>query len=348
MFLIREAGPRDFIGVFRLARILDSYNLPGDRRYVADLLERSAASFRGRLSRTEARYLFVLEAVPGTRRAPAGGGIVGCSLIIAKHGTPGHPHLWFAQETVTKRSRTLGIEKSHPVLRMGWTEDGPTEVGGLVVLPRWRGVPEQCGLQLSYARFLYMAMHPERFEGEILVEYRGAMGKGNRSPFWEAVGRVFTGLTYERADRLSVTNKEFILGLMPSEPIYCALLPRGVQAAIGAIHPSARGAARLAESIGFRRLPQIEPFDGGPYYSARQRDVRLLQRTRRMRAYPSGTARPAARGGRWLAGTERGGRFRAVLAGGRLSGERWLMERQGFESLDIEPGDRIYACSISR
>ena len=348
MFLIREAGPPDFAGVFRLARILDSYNLPADRRYVADLLERSEQSFRGRLPRVEARYLFVLEALPGARKGPAGGGIVGCSLILAKHGTPGHPHLWFARETVTKRSRTLGVEKSHPVLRMGWTEDGPTEVGGLVVLPRYRGIPEQCGLQLSYVRFLYMAMHQDRFEGEILVEYRGAMGKGNRSPFWEAVGRLFTGLTYERADRLSVTNKEFIQGLMPSEPIYCALLPRSVQNAIGAIHPSAQGAARLAESIGFRRLPQIEPFDGGPYYSARQRDVRLIQRTRTARAYPGGKGGLPARGGRWLAGTERGGRFRAVLAGGRMSGERWLMERRGFEALDVKAGDRVYACSISR
>lgn len=338
MFLIREAGPRDFAGVFRLARILDSYNLPADRRYVADLLERSEQSFRGRLPRAGARYVFVLE---------VGARIVGCSLILAKHGTPGRPHLWFAEDVVTKRSRTLGVERRHPVLRMGWTENGPTEVGGLVVLPRYRGLPEQCGLQLSYARYLYMAMHPTRFEEEILVEYRGAMGKGNRSPFWEAVGRVFTGLTYGRADRLSVTNKEFILGLMPSEPIYCALLPRDVQGAIGALHPSAQGAARLAQSIGFRRLPQIEPFDGGPYYSARQRDIRLIQRTRRLRAVP-GTLAPGASVPGTLVGTERGGRFRAVLTRGRMSQGRWVMEREGFERLEIEPGDRVHVCSVSR
>lgn len=335
MSLIREAGPRDFAGVFRLARILDSYNLPADRRYVADLLERSELSFRGRLPRAEARYLFALE---------RGGGIVGCSLILAKHGTPGHPHLWFAQETVTQRSRTLRVERSHRVLRMGWTENGPTEVGGLVVLPRCRGLPERCGLQLSYARFLYMAMHPTRFEEEILVEYRGAMGRGNRSPFWEAVGRVFTGLTYRRADRLSVTNKEFILGLMPRESIYCALLPRDVQGAIGAIHPSAQGAARLAEAIGFRRLPQIEPFDGGPYCSARQREIRLIRRARRAPAFPAGIGR----GAKALVGTERGGRFRAVLARGRMSRGRWVMEREGFERLRIEPGERVHVCSVSR
>lgn len=338
MFLIREAGPRDFAGVFRLARILDSYNLPADRRYVADLLERSHASFRGRLPRPEARYLFVLES--------PGGAIAGCSMIIAKHGTPGQPHLWLARETVTQRSRTLGIERSHPVLRMGWTEDGPTEIGGLVVLPSYRGIPAQCGLQLSYVRFLYMAMHPGRFEREVLVEYRGAMGRGNRSTFWEAVGRVFTGLTYERADRLSVTNKEFILGLMPREPIYCALLPKPVQASIGAIHPSARGAARLAESMGFKEMPQVEPFDGGPYYAARTRAIRLVRRTRRLAARPAPGVLRA--GERVLAGTERGGRFRAVVTRAKIASGSLAVEREGFNRLGVEAGESLYVCGVSR
>jgi arginine N-succinyltransferase len=180
-----------------------------------------------------------------------------------------------------------------------------------------------------------MAMHPERFEKDVLVEYRGAMGRGNRSPFWEEVGKVFTGLPYGKADRLSVTNKEFIWSLLPKEPIYCALLPKPVQAAIGAIHPDARQAARLLESIGFRPLPQIEPFDGGPYYLARRANVSVV---RSMRRIPAGRF-DSSGGGRFLVGTDAGGKFRAVMASGAT--ELW-------KRLRVDAQEVVNACRISR
>lgn len=334
MFLIREAGPKDFRGVFALAKVLDSYNLPADGSYIRELLHTSERSFGGLLSREKARYLFVLEGK---------GKIVGCSLIIAKHGTRGHPHLWFSEDRIEKSSRTLKIRKSHRVLRMGYTQNGPTEVGGFVVLPRYRGRPERCGLQLSYVRFLYMAMYPERFKQTVLIEYRGAMGIGGKSPFWEAIGRVFTGLSYQRADRLSATNKEFILGLLPTDPIYCALLPKSVQRAIGAIHPAAMPAAALAARIGFRRIPQVEPFDGGPYYSAPLRDIRLIQRTQNL---------PLLQGRRGgiphLVAAETGAIFRAALIQGTVSMGRFKMEKEGFDRLKVRSGDPAYVCAVPR
>jgi arginine N-succinyltransferase len=324
--------------VYPLAKLLDSYNLPADRGYIRELLAISIASFQGKLPRGKARYLFLLEE-QRTEKA------VGCSLIIAKHGTPGRPHLWLSLNKVRKVSRTLGLRRSHSVLQLGYTEDGPTEVGGLVVLPSHRHRPEGLGLQVSYVRFLYMAMHPKRFEPEVLVEYRGAMGAGDRSPFWEAMGRVFTGLAYSKADRLSVKNKEFILNLFPREPIYCALLPHSVQRAIGAIHPEAERAARLLRRIGFRPIPQIEPFDGGPYYIARRREIRLIRNTRPLQAEETSKGV----GSTWhLVGTEAGGWFRAAQLPGRIVSGEWRMDEEGFSLLQIEQGDPVHVCSISR
>ena len=338
MFLIREAGAGDFEGVFALAKLLDSYNLPADRGYVRRLLRTSRLSFRGKLRRSDARYLFVLESGGGGQAR-----IVGCSLILAKHGTPGSAHLWFAQEKVAKYSRTLKIRRTQEVLRMGFTEDGPTEIGGLVVLPGFRRRPQRCGLQIAAVRFLYMGMYPDRFEPSVLIEYRGAMGTGHRSLFWEAIGRVFTGLPYHRADRLSVANKEFILNLLPREPIYCALLPKSVQAAIGAIHPGARRASRLAESQGFARIPQIEPFDGGPYYSARLREIRMVRKTRRVRVARTGPGRAEL----WaMVGTEAGGWFRAVLTQGRLIGGLWGMSLEALQRLQVKAGDWVYVSPL--
>ena len=355
MFLIRQAGPKDFSGVYALAKRLDSYNLPADPAYIRKLLATSQASFQGQRKRADAQYLFVLEEVKSAPRAGRGQ-IAGCSLIIAKHGIPGHPHLWFALEQLTKRSRSLKRSRSHRVLRMGYTENGPTEVGGLIVHPQYREIPEHCGLQLAYVRFLYMAMHPGRFERDVLIEYRGAMGAGNTSPFWEAMGRVFTGLSYSKADRLSVTNKEFIWSLLPQEPIYYALLPKEVQRAIGALHPSAARAARLCKRIGFREIPQVEPFDGGPYYSAPLRQIRLVRQTQRLRLCEpllSGrgtlsflSARVGRGRGLSLIGTDSGGSFRAILAKGAISKGRWTMGEDGFQRLGVEPGKAVYVCSI--
>ncbi len=333
MFLIRQAGPADFAGVYRLAKLLDSYNLPADPVYVRRLLKISQASFQGKQPRSKAEYLFVLERE---------GKIVGSSLIIAKHGTPGRPHLWFALDTITKHSRTLKIRRSHQVLRLGFTENGPTEGGGLVVLPRYRRHADRCGLQISFVRFLYMAIHPDRFEPEVLVEYRGAMRKRNTSLFWERVGRVFTGLPYPKADRLSVTNKEFIRSLLPHEPIYCALLPTAVQHAVGAIHPSAQRAAGLLRAIGFRPIRQIEPFDGGPYYTARRREIRLV---RQMKQVPVVRAKRES-GAYFLVGTERGGSFRAVVARGEMA-QGWLfLGQESLKRLNVYEGEKVYGCPI--
>ncbi|MDO8729924.1 MAG: arginine N-succinyltransferase [Candidatus Omnitrophota bacterium] len=346
MFIVREAGPRDFQGVFALAKILDSYNLPADPAFIRELLRTSKKSFGGQLPKSKARYLFVLEKTRSTGyKVP--GTLVGCSLIMAKHGTPGHPHLWFSLDRIVKRSKTLGIQKSHTVLRLGGTEDGPTEVGGLVVLPQYRHSRERCGLQLSYARFLYMAMHPERFEKSVLIEYRGAMGAKNKSPFWEAIGRVFTGLPYQRADRLSARNKEFIQSLLPSEPIYCALLPGRVQQAIGAIHPSARPAAAMAGRIGFRPTRQVEPFDGGPYYTAARRKIRLVREARELPVLIAGAA-DRKRTRPYLVAEETGGTFRAVLSEGAISAGRFKIEEQAFRKLKMKAGDPVYVCSVSR
>lgn len=337
MFLIREAHPKDFSGVYPLARLLNSYNLPADRGYIRDLLAVSEISFQGKLSKAAARYLFVLE----ERRT---GKIVGCSLIIAKHGTPGRPHLWLGLERLTKQSRTLNLRRSHRILRLGCTENGPTEVGGFVVLPSHRGRPSRCGLQLSYVRLLYMAMHPERFERKVLVEYRGLSGAHNRFPFWEAMGRLFTGLPYAKADRLSVTNKEFILNLWPHEPIYCALLPESVQRAIGAIHPAAARAARLLEAVGFKPIPQIEPFDGGPYYMAQRNRIRIVQRTKRFEAKLSKGAASAF----YLAGTQVNGVFRAAWVKGTCARGVFSMGPEEMKLLNLKEKQPIYACPLSR
>ncbi len=270
MLLLRDAQPSDLPSLRRLAQVLDTVNLPDDPRALGEILARSRRSFAGRLPPRSRQYLFVAE-------APRTGRVVGTSMVIAQHGTHRSPCTFFDVREREHYSSTLDRHVCHRVLHLGFHFDGPTEIGGLVVAPAARRSAEQAGKQLAYLRFLYMAVHPERFREVVLAELMPPLTGSGRSAFWEAFGRRFTGLDYQEADKRSRRNKEFIQQLFPAGGVYASLLPPGVQRQLGAVGPAARPAARLLERLGFRYVDRIDPFDGGPHYEARLRDVTLVK-----------------------------------------------------------------------
>jgi arginine N-succinyltransferase len=84
-YVIRESRAADLEVIERLAEMLDTMNLPRDRRVLKRLIERSERSFGGRIpDPTEAEYVFVLEDLELRR-------CIGTSLIIAKHAPTDRP-----------------------------------------------------------------------------------------------------------------------------------------------------------------------------------------------------------------------------------------------------------------
>jgi arginine N-succinyltransferase len=261
-FVVREARPADHRRLLRLARELDSINLPTDSAELGEMLERSARSFRGRVAnRARAIYIFCAEEI-ATRA------IVGASMIIAKHGTPQNPHYYLEIDSDERYSARLRKMFRHTYLRLRHSMDGPTELGGLIVTHAMRHRPEKIGKQLSWVRFLYIARHPRRFEERVLAEMMPPSLGDHGNAFWDHWGRRVTGLSFREADRLSIHDKEFIRALFPDSPLYTFLLPQEVRAAIGAVGDETRGAVRLLEQAGMKFLNHIDPFDGGPYYGA--------------------------------------------------------------------------------
>jgi arginine N-succinyltransferase len=336
MLLLRDAHLSDLPGLTALAAELDSVNLPNDRRALGQIVSRSVGSFTGRIKDPLARaYVFVAE-------APRGGRLVGTSMVIAKHGTHDSPCTFFTVGEKEHYSSSLDRHFRHPLLSLGYHFDGPTEIGGLVVHPRARRGAEKAGKQLSWVRFLYLAMHPRRFRATVLAELMGPLTADGKSAFWEAFGRGFTGLDYQQADKLSRQNKEFIQQLFPPFDVYASLLSPAARQALGAVGKKARPVQAMLERIGFRYVNRIDPFDGGPHYEAPLAEITLVKAHRcgvlqgeplRGEAGERLVARALARGP---------SRFRAVRTPARLEAGRLTLPRQAVRLLGAASGETLH------
>ncbi|HVZ31656.1 MAG TPA: arginine N-succinyltransferase, partial [Polyangiaceae bacterium] len=147
-FQIRAACRDDEDELYALARYLNTVNLPNDRAAIAHLLDVSERSFDGSIENVRDReYVFLL-------RDLEAGAAAGSSMIIAQLGRPGEPYIYLDVDVEEKYSATLRKHFVHQVLSVRYSYDGPTEIGGLVVHPAYRGSAEKVGTLISYVRFL--------------------------------------------------------------------------------------------------------------------------------------------------------------------------------------------------
>jgi arginine N-succinyltransferase len=335
MLLLRDVSRTDAPGLKQLAQVLNSVNLPHDEKVLQALIDRSVKSFQGKIEDPRQReYLFVLEDLRNER-------IIGTSMIIAQHGTRESPHIYFQVTDAENYSATLDKHFRHKVLSIGYNYDGPTEVGGLVVDPPYRAGPEKPGKQLSYVRFLFMAMDRTLFQPKVLAELLPPLLPDGRSLLWESIGKKFTGMDYREADKVSRKNKEFIKELFPASDIYASLFPAKAQKAIGEVGPNTVGVRRMLERIGFKYVSQIDPFDGGPHFEATLADVSLVRHHRTATVSPLPLEHEAEE---CLVGVSRAkgaNRFRAVRTPVRFDDASVLLPKAARELLKVKAGDKV-------
>jgi arginine N-succinyltransferase len=339
MFRIRQSYREDVDQVLAVAEHLDTVNLPANRDHIENIIERSEKSFAEAVPIVDREFLFVLEDL-GRKR------IIGTSMIYAQHGTKRAPHIFYRVEKDERYSVTLDKHFAHPTLRIGYNYNGPTEIGGLILLPEYRRGTEALGKTLSYVRFLFIRMHRPWFRDHVLSELLPPLEVDGTSRLWEALGRKFTGLTYQEADLLSKDNKEFIHALFPDDPIHTELLPDDVRAIIGQVGPETKAVESMLRRIGFSYADQIDPFDGGPHFAAKTDEITLVRQAREVTVAPVEHAdgeRPWA----VLAVETQGARpaFRAI-------GARVIPMTEGSvgitddarRRLGVEEGQRIWLC----
>ena len=335
MLVLRDAHKGDLDGLKRLAAVLNTVNLPNDEGMLEELIDKSVRSFNGKIKNPfEREYLFVLEDVRNQK-------LIGTSMIIAQHGTYDAPHTYYEVSEREHYSASIDRHFRHKVLSIAYNYEGPTEIGGLVVDPPYRSGPEKPGKQLSFVRFLFIAMHRKLFREKILAELLPPLMPDGRSLLWEACGKKFTGLTYQEADRLSRQNKEFIKELFPSSDIYSTLFNDRAKKVIGEVGPQTAGVRRMLERIGFRYAERVDPFDGGPHFEATTSEVTLLRKFRTGKV----AEEPFEQEGEdVLVAVEREtgrNRFRAVRTQIRIEDRLVYLPEKAREALGVEAGEKV-------
>jgi len=176
-----------------------------------------------------------------------------------------------------------------------------------------------------------------------LAELLPPLEPDGTSHLWNAVGLKFTEMTYAEADRLSKKNKEFIKGLFPEGAIYVSLLPKDAQDVIGKVGAQTKGVEAMLRRIGFRYAWRVDPFDGGPHFTAPTDEVTLVQRSRKERVTRLLDPAEAAKL-RVVVAVEFSEPpfFRAVPTKARPEGEGMAIAQDAAAHLGIREGDDVW------
>lgn len=332
---IRAARPKDTRALYEMAKLTGGgfTNLPADKKTLEAKLERSEAGFSRPGDTTgDDLYVFMLE-------DHETGAIRGTCQVFGAVGTD-RPFYSYLLSTLTQKSEELGRIFRNQTLNLTTDLEGSSEVGGLFLHPNERA--GGLGMLLARSRYLFIKQHRPRFGDTVLAELRGVMDQGGHSPFWDAIGGRFFGMSFPEADEFNaVHGTQFIADLFPTTPIYVSMLPEAARAVMGQPHPTGRAALKMLENEGFVWDSYVDIFDGGPTVTSHTDRIKTVENAD------------------WhiVGGTTTGGQtmmlathtyhdFVCCYAQVEINSNGELLIDEGaLRKLDVGPGDRVLAVS---
>lgn len=358
MFLIRQSKPEDVSTLLKLARTVYFINLAPNESIIAAKIEQSAQTFRRlaglgqskptdsarnstskKVRRRSDQHAYDTESdlYMLTIEDTEGGGVIGTSQVRAHMGGPGEPNWSFKISEKKFHSPKLGFGTTHTVGQLYGDETGPSEIGGLILDPGFRGHRLRPGRLLSFVRFHLMGLHPAKFANRVLAEMMAPVTSEGDNLFWDHFGRKFIPVKYAEADRFCQHNRAFISELLPKDEIYLTLFPLEVQNLIGVVGKDTLPARRLLESLGFRYRNFIDPFDGGPHLDAPMREIPLVAGTQAMQLGKAISEDKAAEHGIVSVLTSEG-EFRATECACTVDDDEVRVPSPALELLEAQPG----------
>lgn len=349
MFLIRRSKLTDLDVFTKLAKMVHFINLPADKTIISEKISRSARSFRAVHEHTDPHaprpdrsavgdsplFMFTIEDL-------STGNPLGTAMVVASMGGPGHPNVAFRLERKDFFSKDLAQGTSHMVATLFLDESSPSEIGGLILGPSSRRHPMKLGKQLSLLRFHYMGLHRPFFSDRVLAEMMAPVTTDGHNTVWEYLGRRFINLPYDEADKFCQHSREFMLSLLPREPIYLTLLPPEARQLVGQVGPDTVPARRMLEELGFAQTDRIDPFDGGPHLEAFTDQIPLVRDTTRAR-WAGVIDAQKTDGTGFVSVDHKGGDFRALYTAYKLdeSSATIEMPQESCDALNVEMNDSM-------
>lgn len=361
MFVIRRAQVDDVGTLLKLAKMVHFINLPPDKEVITTKITHSRRCFqkaaagelayptgpfssRGGLAAAIAEsdlFMFVLEELES-------GACIGSSQLVSRMGGPGKPNYSFRLRRVQMFSEDIHTGTVHTVASLHADESGPTELGGLILQPSYRGHRLRLGRFLSLVRFHFIGLHRAGFSDHLLAEMMAEITADGRNLFWEACGRRFIPLSYDEADRHCQISREFIPALLPKDDIYLALLPPSARDAVGKVGPETVAARRMLENLGFEYRNFVDPFDGGPHMHALTDEVEPIHQTVRL-TLGEAVSKSACDRTALISVLDADGEFRAVEEACAIHPDGTLgLTRQSLEVLQAEPGTEAGATPMDK
>ncbi|MFT2097425.1 arginine N-succinyltransferase [Marinomonas sp. 2405UD66-6] len=332
MYLVRPVDFADLPALERLAQQagIGITNFPANRDRLNDKIASSRRSFQMDVVQPgDESYLFVLVDTSTDE-------IVGCCGIEAMVGID-TPFYSYRIDEVVHASPQLQIHNRIPALFLCHDYSGTSRLIALVVD---KAHQNQTAMSLlSKARLLFIARHPERFTKRIFVELRGESDKHGYSAFWDALGKHFFSMDFQKADYLSgVSNKHFIADLMPRYPIYVPTLPENAQDVIGVIHEDSSQSADILLDEGFEFRGYVDIFDAGPTIEARTESLKTVANQKTGKAL---TLTDTSKGPIHIIAAGHLESFRATAARAEYQAAGLSLEEATQEHLAVSPGHRI-------
>ena len=332
-FLVRAAAPDDLQALYEMAKLTGGgfTNLPPDRNSLAARLERAAAAFtRERDELADDLYVLALE-------NSETGQVRGTGQIFSQVGQS-WPFYSYRLTTYSQHSRELQRTMRAELLTLTTDLEGASEVGGLFLHPGERA--GGLGMLLARSRYLFIAMHRKRFADRILAELRGIIDERGGSPFWDAVGGKFFGMSFQEADEFNAMHgNQFIADLMPKHPVYTAMLDEDARTVIGLPHPSGRAAMRMLENEGFGYEHYVDIFDGGPTLTARTDAVTTIAGAIALPLVDSALGK----GEKALLASGRLGDFRCCYGAREINANGIAIDAQAAELLQVRDGETVWS-----
>lgn len=268
MLLIRQVEDRDLSDVLQLAKKAGKgmTSLPPSEKALTEKIKNSKASFSRKYSSVDDFFLLVMEDTEKSR-------IVGTAGVYARTGSRQAFYAYRAIP-VTHYSHSLDKQVRSELLHLTNDYTDHSEVGTLFLDPDYRGN----GSWLAASRYLLMGQFQERFAKFVIAELRGTIDENGHSPFWDAIGKNFFQMSYERADELCGTgSNQFITELMPKHPIYTCLLPESARAAVGTPNKDSKRAMSFLLQEGYDYENVVDIFDGGPIMRAKIENIKSVK-----------------------------------------------------------------------